>query len=172
MSPQPQPNFHASLWQHRPAWQSDWHALDTCFDNGQAFLDTLHAWQANKQAPLKLFYTAFSEQAPSRLAPQLAKACYGLLPGIHRISFENSQVQLTLCIGALDINFKEIDIAADSVCIDNFERVTHGVLLDLANWEHRSVGKMLILKHWRNSKPQALLSMNVRHLPFINRTGK
>ena len=121
MSPQPQPNFHASLWQHRPAWQSDWHALDTCFDNGQAFLDTLHAWQANKQAPLKLFYTAFSEQAPSRLAPQLAEACYGLLPGIHRISLENSQVQLTLCIGAMDINFKEIDIAADSVCIDNFE---------------------------------------------------
>lgn len=120
MSPQHQPNFHASLWQHRPAWQSDWHALDTCFDNGQAFLDTLHAWQANKQTPLKLFYTAFATQAPSLLAPQLEEACYGLLPGIHRISFENSQVQLTLCIGTAEINFKEIDIAADSICIQNF----------------------------------------------------
>lgn len=120
MSPQHQPNFHASLWQHRPAWQSDWHALDTCFDNGQAFLDTLQAWQANKHAPRQLFYTAFAVQAPSLLAPQIAKACYGLLPGIHRISFENSQVQLTLCIGTPEINFKEIDIAADSICIDNF----------------------------------------------------
>ena len=120
MSPQHQPNFHASLWQHRPAWQSDWHALDTCFDNGQAFLDTLHAWQANKHTPRQLFYTAFAVQAPSLLAPQIAKACYGLLPGIHRISFENSQVQLTLCIGTPEINFKEIDIAADSICIDNF----------------------------------------------------
>ena len=114
------PNFHAKHWKNRPAWQSHWHALDTQFGNGQAFLDTLHAWQADPFAPKKLFYTAFSEQAPEHLAPQLTELCFGLLPGLHRISFSNAQVQLNLCIGPLAATWKETDFAADSMCIASF----------------------------------------------------
>ena len=123
MSLQHLPNFHASLWPQRPARQSQWHALDTHFGNGQAFLDTLQAWQADKHAPDHLFYTAFTDGAPTHLAPQLAEKCFGLLPGIHRISFANSQVKLNLCVGSMAANLKEIDIAADSICIDNFSAI-------------------------------------------------
>jgi tRNA 5-methylaminomethyl-2-thiouridine biosynthesis bifunctional protein len=120
MSHPPLPNFHATHWCHRPPWQSDWHALDSQFGNGQAFLDTLQAWHADKQAPKRLYYSAFSETAPDHLAPQLKELCFGLLPGVHRISFENLQVHLNLCIGPLEANFKEIDITADSICIGSF----------------------------------------------------
>ena len=120
MSPQLPPNFHASLWQQVPERPSQWHALDTQFGNGQAFLETLLAWQADPQAPSHLFYTAFTEQAPDNLVPQLSKNCFGLLPGTHRICFANSQVKLNLCVGPFAVNFKEIDIAADSIQISNF----------------------------------------------------
>lgn len=120
MFPQHPPNFHASLWQHRPARQSQWHALDTHFGNGQAFLNTLQAWQEDQQAPSQLFYTAFTDQAPAELAPQFTANCLGLLPGIHRITFGNSQVKLNLCVGPIASNFKEIDIAADSILVANF----------------------------------------------------
>ena len=120
MSPQLPPNFHASLWQQGPERPSQWHALDTQFGNGQAFLETLLAWHADPQAPSQLFYTAFSEQAPDNLVPQLAPNCFGLLPGMHRICFANSLVKLNLCVGPIAANFKEIDIAADSIHIDNF----------------------------------------------------
>ncbi len=119
MSPQPQPNFHASLWQQGPKRAYKWHALDTQFGNGQAFLETLLAWQTDPQAPSQLFYTAFTEQAPVNLAPLLAQNCFGLLPGIHRICFANSQVKLNLCVGPFAANLKEIDIAADSIQITN-----------------------------------------------------
>lgn len=119
MSLQPTPNFHASQWHQRPVWQSHWHALDTHFDSGQGFLDTLLAWKTSHQAPTTLFYTAFAEHAPANLISGLRQQCFGLLPGIHRISFEESKVQLTLCIGPTAQNFKEIDFAADSICISN-----------------------------------------------------
>ncbi len=119
MSLQPQPNFHAKHWHHRPAWQAHWHALDTHFDNGQAFLDTLLAWKESHQASSTLFYTAFAERAPVNLIPELRQHCFGLLPGIHRISFEQSKVHLTLCIGPVAQNLKDIDFAADSIFISN-----------------------------------------------------
>jgi hypothetical protein len=119
MSLQPQPNFHAKHWHHRPAWQAHWHALDTHFDNGQAFLDTLLAWKESHQASSTLFYTAFAERAPVNLIPELRQHCFGLFPGIHRISFEQSKVHLTLCIGPVAQNLKEIDFAADSIFISN-----------------------------------------------------
>ena len=120
MSPHPQPNFHAIHWLQRPAWQSQWHALDTHFGNGQSFLDTLQAWQADKNAPQQLFYSAFSEHAPELIDPQLQEVCFGLLPGVHRISLLNNQVHLNLFIGSIGSNIKETDLPADSMCIDSF----------------------------------------------------
>ena len=120
MFPQLLPNFHASLWQLGPERPEQWHALDTQFGNGQAFFETLLAWQADPQAPSQLFYTAFTEQAPDNLVPQLTGKCFGLLPGIHRICFAKSQVKLNLCVGPIAFNFKEIDNAADSIQIENF----------------------------------------------------
>lgn len=151
MSPPLLPNFHARHWKNRPAWQFHWHALDTQFGNGQAFLDTLHAWQTDPLAPQKLFYTAFSEQEPLHLAPQLTELCFGLLPGLHRISFSNAQVQLNLCIGPIAATWKETDFAADSMCIASF-----------STCDARSIDRMSHVGTqicWRESHAEALAQL-------------
>jgi tRNA 5-methylaminomethyl-2-thiouridine biosynthesis bifunctional protein len=121
MSPHPAPNFHASHWQNRDPSQSTWHALETAFGQGQSFLNTLDAWQQSPDSPQQLFFTAFSAEAPQNLPPALATACVGLLPGVHRFVFEQGRVQLTLCIGAAPQIAKEIDIASNSIVIDNLD---------------------------------------------------
>lgn len=93
-----------------------------------AFLGAWHAWLVEKHHALKkspalshLHVVAHCEQplqgrdvlqsveqsaaaAPELLplAQQLAKQCWGLLPGVHRLRFEKGFVTLTLCIGAAD----------------------------------------------------------------------
>ena len=121
MSHPPAPNFHASHWQHRAPSQSTWHALDTAFGQGESFLETLEAWQQTTDSPQQLFYTAFSTDAPIHLAPALATACVGLLPGVHRFEFQHGRVQLTLCIGGAPQIAREIDFACNSMSIDNLD---------------------------------------------------
>ena len=121
MSHPPALNFHATHWKHKKSSQSHWHALETSFEQGQSFLDTLKAWQADSAAPSQLFFTAFTPEAPSKIAPELSNQCFGLLPGVHRISLEQGQVQLTLCIGPAPQISKEILVAADSICVDVME---------------------------------------------------
>lgn len=125
------PNFHASHWKQREAWQNTWHALDTAFGCGESFLHTLQAWRADAVAPDRLFFTAFSADSPKQLEPFLAKPCYGLLPGVHRISFEKGRVQLTLCIGPTPLLAKEIDTPADSICVDS-----------LVHWGAKPIARM------------------------------
>jgi len=115
------PNFHASHWKNRPASQATWHALETEFGRGDSFLETVKHWQSNPEPPATLFFTAFASETPTELPTELAQACFGLLPGVHRILFEAGQIQLTLCIGAATLIAKEIDIAADSLCIGQLE---------------------------------------------------
>ena len=122
MSHPPAPNFHATHWKQRKTGQSTWHAIDTAFEQGQAFRDILDAWRSDPQAPSQLFFTAFAPDAPTDLAPDLVDQCFGLLPGVHRILFEQGHVLLTLCIGASPQIGKEIIGAADSICVDAPER--------------------------------------------------
>ena len=121
MSLLPTPNFHARHWKQRTARQSTWHALETAFGQGESFLETLKVWQIDPDSPPKLFFTAFTSEAPTDLSSELTKVCYGLLPGVHRILFEGGRVQLTLCIGAAPHIAKEIDIAANSIYVDRPE---------------------------------------------------
>lgn len=121
MSPHPAPNFHASHWQAREAWQTSWHALETSFGCGESFLHTLQAWRHDANAPSTLFFTAFTADTPEITDPLLGDACFGLLPGLHRIVFENGKVQLTLCIGQAPGIAREIDIAADSIQVDTLD---------------------------------------------------
>ena len=131
MSLPPTPNFHASHWKNRAAWQTSWHALETSFGCGESFLETLKAWQSGPDFPPQLFFTAFTSEAPTKLFPELAAVCFGLLPGVHRIVFEGGRVQLTLCIGAAPNIAKEIDLAADSICVD-----------DLALWGVKNLARL------------------------------
>ena len=131
MSHPPAPNFHASHWQHRPAWQTTWHAIETSFGRGESFLHTLQAWQQDANAPATLFFTAFANESPSHLEPLIAGHLFGLLPGVHRIALENNKVQLTLCIGTVPFIAREIDIAADSFYTDSLEE-----------WGARSIARL------------------------------
>lgn len=81
----------------------------------------MQAWRDDAHAPATLFFTAFESTPPKALDPLLKASCFGLLPGVHRILFEDGKVQLTLCIGEAPAIGREIDIAADSVLIDHLD---------------------------------------------------
>lgn len=117
------------------AWanQHAWRMLETGQTDGLNFLVTWAAWRADPQRPRSLHYVAIAASPPdpdlletrarhepdwAKLAPLaqlLADQCFGLLPGFHRLEFEQGQVLLTLCIGNLRAMLREQRFAADSV---------------------------------------------------------
>lgn len=120
-----------AAWAHAPSWQ----VLETGFGLGLNFLATWQAWRADPARPQRLFYSAieawppgathilrsaepFAELAP--LAQELASRWHGLLPGIHRIEFENGRVQLTLAIGDVQPMLGEMTGHFDSIYLDGF----------------------------------------------------
>lgn len=117
------------------AWrgQSAWRILDTRFDHGSRFLACWQAWQADPDRARMLHYVALSS-APfgadallagiaaspelGALAHALAQQCYGLLPGFHRLSFDQGRVLLTLCIGEIAPLLRELQFVADALMLD------------------------------------------------------
>ena len=98
------------------AWagQPQWRVLETGFGLGLNFLVTWQAWRADPARPRLLHFVSceafpasaadvlLAAQAHPELIPlaaQLAAQWQGLLPGLHRLSFEGGQVLLTLGIG-------------------------------------------------------------------------
>src|SRR5690606_22547765 len=90
------------------AWagQPRWRILETGFGLGLNFLVTWAAWRADPQRP-RIFHFVSCEGWPVRaedllraapddpqlrpLARQLAEQFWGLLPGVHRLSFEGGR---------------------------------------------------------------------------------
>lgn len=120
------------------AWQGQpqWHLLETGFGLGLNFLACWHAWQRDPGRPGRLFFSSVEawpvsaqdivrSAAPwpelQALAQALARAWRGLLPGVHRLVFEQGRVQLTLCIGPAQSMLREIDVPADGVFLDGFK---------------------------------------------------
>jgi tRNA 5-methylaminomethyl-2-thiouridine biosynthesis bifunctional protein len=66
----------------------------------------------------ELLTNSASDPGLSTLAHSLAQQCFGLLPGFHRLSFDQGRVLLTLCIGALTAQLRELRCVADSVMLD------------------------------------------------------
>ena len=126
------------------AWanQNVWRVLNTRLADGLNFLATWAAWQADPQRPRRLHYVAITPDALdlrqlatgvalrcgdaasapvghserfAGLAQVLADQCFGLLPGFHRLEFEQGQVVLTLCIGDLKAMLREQRFFADSL---------------------------------------------------------
>ena len=127
----PKPHPEPLSWQGRQRW----HVLESGFGLGLNFLALWQAWRQDPQRPQTLFYTAIEAwpvsaadiergvQAWTELQPlarQLAQAWRGLLPGVHRLVFEDGRLQLTLCIGQVQPMLREVDVAADSVFLDGF----------------------------------------------------
>ena len=98
-------------WHGHSAWCQSPDSIEASFDP-LAFLRAWHAWQQDPQRPAHLHVLAHTAQpitpeelpnVESELQPlalALAAQCWGLLPGIHRLRFEQGHVCLTLCVGA------------------------------------------------------------------------
>ena len=119
------------------AWagQTQWRILETGFGLGLNFLVTWAAWRADVQRPRLLHFVSTeawpvsaadllrAHAAHPQLAPlaqQLHAQFWGLLPGVHRLSFEGGRVLLTLCIGDAQTLLRQQDGTADAVYLDGF----------------------------------------------------
>lgn len=118
------------------AWadQPQWRILETCFASGLNFLTAWSAWNDDARRPRILHYVAIAETPCSIDAivscaeswPQLQPLIrlltpewYGVLPGVHRMVFEQGRVLLTLCIGDTAKMLRQLDFHADSVFLNH-----------------------------------------------------
>lgn len=107
--------------------------LQTCFGSGQDFLDAWSAWRLDPDKPALLHIVSWCAQAPSgldiegaalpfpdhqALAGSLSMQCQGLLPGVHRLSFEDGRVLLTLCVGRTLAHWRDPDLQFDHIWLD------------------------------------------------------
>lgn len=118
-------------WAARPQWR----ILETGFGFGLNFLTTWHAWRSDAQRPRMLHVVSIEAHPVSRddllraamaypelagLATRLAAQWHGLLPGFHRLAFDDGHVLLTLCIGDVQPMLRAQRFEADSIFLDGF----------------------------------------------------
>lgn len=129
-------------WRNQPQWR----ILETGFGLGLNFLTTWQAWQSDPERPRMLHYASIegypvsaqdllrAAQASPELLPlarQLAAQWWGLLPGVHRLAFEEGRVLLTLGIGDVKAALREQQFEADAVFLDGFSPQTNPDMWDL-----------------------------------------
>ena len=120
------------------AWAgaAQWRILETGFGLGFNFLTVWQAWRADPDRPALLHFVSVEAhpvaaadllraavQAPelAPLAEALAAQWVGLLPGFHRLSFDEGRVLLTLCVGDVQPMLRaQQHFAADSIFLDGF----------------------------------------------------
>ena len=120
------------------AWRgaAQWRVLETGFGLGLNFLATWQVWRADAHRPGLLHFVAIEAWPVGRddllraarahpelvpLAAQLAAQWQGLLPGFHRLVFEDGRVLLTLCVGEVRPMLRaHRPFQADSLYLDGF----------------------------------------------------
>lgn len=122
----------AGAWAGRPQWC----VLQVGFGLGLNFLATWQAWRDDARRPRMLHVVAIEAQPVSRdellravvadprfaeLAALLAAQWHGLLPGFHRLSFDDGHVLLTLCIGEVQTMLRAQRFEADSIVLDGLD---------------------------------------------------
>ncbi|MDD2177577.1 FAD-dependent 5-carboxymethylaminomethyl-2-thiouridine(34) oxidoreductase MnmC [Acidovorax sp. D2M1] len=119
------------------AWagQSQWRILETGFGFGLNFLVTWAAWRADPARPTLLHFVSTEawpvsaddllratsvhpELAP--LAEALHRQWQGLLPGVHRLRFDEGRVLLTLYVGDTQAMLRQQNLTVDSIYLDGF----------------------------------------------------
>jgi tRNA 5-methylaminomethyl-2-thiouridine biosynthesis bifunctional protein len=120
-----------ALWQNQPHWC----VLEHGFDWGLNFLATWQAWLAQAKRPTRLHYFAIEPRPVSAddllrtckswpeldaLVRQLVQQWWGLLPGMHRLSFESGAVVLDLVVGDPQLAMPQLDVRAHSVYLNGF----------------------------------------------------
>ena len=118
-------------WADRPQWR----ILETGFGFGLNFLTAWHAWRSDPRRPRMLHVVSIEAHPVARddllraahaypelaeLAALLAAQWHGLLPGFHRLGFDDGRVLLTLCIGDVQPMLRAQAFEADSIFLDGF----------------------------------------------------
>jgi tRNA 5-methylaminomethyl-2-thiouridine biosynthesis bifunctional protein len=130
------------------AWAGlpQWRILETGFGFGLNFLVTWAAWRADPLRPTLLHFvsteawpvsatdllraiTAHPELAP--LAEELHRQWWGLLPGVHRLRFDEGRVLLTLCVGDTQALLRQQNLTVDAVYLDGFSPQRNPDIWDL-----------------------------------------
>ena len=121
----------AALWRDR----AHWCVLETGFGLGLNFLATWAAWRADPHRPRVLHFASVEAHPVTAqdlirsaspwpellpLAHELADQWWGLIEGVHRLQFDEGQVQLTLSIGPAEHSLPRLSLQADSVFLDGF----------------------------------------------------
>jgi tRNA 5-methylaminomethyl-2-thiouridine biosynthesis bifunctional protein len=131
------------------AWAgaAQWRILETGFGFGLNFLAAWRAWKDDPARPRLLHFASIeawpvsaqdllrataSEPELAPLASELADRWWGLVPGVHRLSFEQGSVLLTLCIGDVAERLPELDFDADAVFLDGFDPQRNPAMWDPA----------------------------------------
>jgi tRNA 5-methylaminomethyl-2-thiouridine biosynthesis bifunctional protein len=119
-------------WAGRPQWR----ILETGFGLGLNFLAAWREWKDDPQRPRLLHFASIEAFPPGAgdllrsaapypelqpLAAELAGQWFGLLPGVHRLAFEDGRVLLTLYIRDVREALRERAFHADSVFLDGFD---------------------------------------------------
>jgi tRNA 5-methylaminomethyl-2-thiouridine biosynthesis bifunctional protein len=119
-----------NLWGGHPQWR----ILQTSFGEGQDFLAAWHAWKDDERRPRLLHFVAVDAQPVSSalireasaddpvlrpLAEELASRWHGLLPGVHRFSFEEGRVTLTLHVGTLPSVLRNEAFKVDGIILNS-----------------------------------------------------
>ena len=130
------------------AWagQRQWRILETGFGLGLNFLATWHAWKQDPQRPSLLHFVSveawpvaaadilrsaapYAELMP--LAQEVAQQWVGLVPGVHRLTFDDGRVLLTLHIRDVKETLRHEPFSVDSVFLDGFDPERNPDMWDL-----------------------------------------
>jgi tRNA 5-methylaminomethyl-2-thiouridine biosynthesis bifunctional protein len=130
-------------WAGRPQWR----ILETGFGLGLNFLAAWRAWKDDPQRPRMLHFATveawpvaaadlrrsaapYPDLVP--LAEELAAQWFGLLPGVHRLSFELGRVLLTIFVGDVRDGLRQEPFHADSIFLDGFDPQRNAAMWELA----------------------------------------
>ncbi len=120
------------------AWagQPQWRILETGFGLGSNFLASWRAWKDDPHRPRLLHFVSMEawpvsaadlrcSAAPhpqlAPLADALVGQWFGLVPGMHRLVFEEGRVLLTLFVGDVKDALAQEPFQADAVFLDGFD---------------------------------------------------
>ncbi len=132
--------------------QEAWRFLETDFSRGLNFLSTWRAWKDDPQRPRMLHYVSLTvapvsvDEILSTVAPfadlielahELAHQWFELMPGFHRMTLDDGQVLLTLCVGDLTPMLREQRFLADCVYLD----CDPAVVFQLDRWAVKALAR-------------------------------
>lgn len=128
--------LHGNLLPHSWRGKREFTVVETGFGLGHNFLALWQAWRRDAHRSPRLHFVSIEAHPFTQpdlakqlarltgpeadLAHQLADSWPPLVPGIHRLEFEDGAVTLTLAFGDVDRLVRQLDVAFDACFLDGF----------------------------------------------------